>query len=134
MHPPPVYARARRDEPYELVHCGSKGKRTLDIHERAQLNLLGIMVLAVYRRRAVHEIKQRTVVYLLDFILGPVVACRRDGYCVCCLRDVGRKSAREANRDENRRSGSQHGGAGWEKRDRVSKEIDEDEEERNKYL
>lgn len=68
-------------------------RRTLDIHERAQLDLRRVVVRAVHRRRTKHERKQRCVVDVLDLALGPVVARarRRGGSGV--LRDVRREPA-----------------------------------------
>lgn len=57
--------------------------RTLDIHERAQLDLCGIVKLPVHRGCPKYKVEQRALVDLLDLGLRPVVSRLEQG-----LRDV----------------------------------------------
>ena len=82
-------------------------RRTLDVHERAELDLRGVVELPVHRCRAEDEVEQRALVDRLDLRLLPVMARAELG-----LRDVlgddGGEPPAEAHRAESRWSCTEH--------------------------
>jgi len=52
----------------------AESKRTLDIHECAQLDLTGVMILTMDAAGTEHEVQQRTVVDPFDFSSRPVMS------------------------------------------------------------